>query len=101
MLAAGVGWVSGVGRGGRAPSERPSSAKCFVQERIGTVADEGLVNRDFEPETVARRAAAVLDAQGDDDKPGGRVRNQAAGSTSNGASNRREDTGSAPDAREP
>ncbi|HEY7071547.1 MAG TPA: tyrosine-type recombinase/integrase, partial [Acidimicrobiales bacterium] len=52
------------------------------------------------PETVARRAAAVLDAQGADEPAGG-VRNQVAGPASNRASNRREDTGSAPDAGEP
>ena len=53
------------------------------------------------PETVARRAAAVLDAQGDEDPPAGGVRNQVAGSASNRASNRREDSGSASDGGEP
>jgi hypothetical protein len=43
----------------------------------------------------------VLDAKGDEDEPDGGVRNQVAGSASNRASNRREDTGSAADAREP
>ncbi|MGH9288158.1 MAG: hypothetical protein ACRD0V_07710 [Acidimicrobiales bacterium] len=53
------------------------------------------------PETVARRAAAVLDAQGDEDEPVGGVRNQVARPASNHASNRREDTGSAADGDEP
>jgi integrase len=53
------------------------------------------------PETVARRAAAVLDAQGDADQPAGVVRNQVAESASNRASNRREDPGSAADAGGP
>jgi integrase len=53
------------------------------------------------PETVARRAAAVLDPQGDDDQAAGGVRNQGAGPASNRASNRRENGGSAADADEP
>jgi len=35
------------------------------------------------PETVARRAAAVLDAQGNEDEPVTRLRNQVADSASN------------------
>jgi integrase len=53
------------------------------------------------PETVARRAAAVLDAQVDDEQPAGGVRNQVAGPASNRASNRPEDSGSAVDGGEP
>jgi hypothetical protein len=53
------------------------------------------------PETVARLAAAVVDAQGDEDQPAGGVRNQVAGAASNRASNRRDDTGSAAHPDEP
>jgi integrase len=53
------------------------------------------------PETVARRAAAVLDAQGDEDEPVTRVRNQVADSASNRASYRPENAESVADDDEP
>jgi integrase len=53
------------------------------------------------PETVARRAAAVLDGQGDEDEPTSRVRNQVADSASNPASYRPDDAESAADDGEP
>jgi hypothetical protein len=53
------------------------------------------------PETVARRAAAVLDAQGDEDEPVTRVRNQVADFASNRASYRPENAESVADDDEP
>jgi hypothetical protein len=52
-------------------------------------------------ETVARRAAAVLDAQGAEDEPVTRVRNQVVDSASNRASYRPENAESAADDDEP
>jgi len=53
------------------------------------------------PETVARRAGAVLDAQGDEDEPVTRVRNQVADSASNRASYGPENAESVADDDEP
>ena len=62
------------GAGGHGPLRRdakPATTAGYVK-RLGR-----------RPETVARRAAAVLDAQGAEDQPVGGVRNQVAGSASN------------------